>query len=260
MAPEAEEASIAESRRGQVGLLGEDVYMMPKGPFPLSPRGRGKGRADWVAAAHRGAALRRSPSTKGVWGPIIQRTVVRGRRLDIYAAMYKRTSARLFFFFFPAVHSFELQSTRQSPTMASTLAMGATRVMGVGASTSSFSSTSLPARSARLPRPCAAGPLAVRAQAAAVAAPEEERLRLNNLSPNPGSRPEEKRKGRGYGGHQVGEGLASPSRGGWGPPASRTLGGARGRGGSPGRRRSACSVPVQWCPGRVEQTKRPASP
>ena len=100
MAPEAEEASIAESRRGQVGLLGEDVYMMPKGPFPLSPRGRGKGRADWVAAAHRGAALRRSPSTKGVWGPIIQRTVVRGRRLDIYAAMYKRTSARLFFFFF----------------------------------------------------------------------------------------------------------------------------------------------------------------
>lgn len=32
---------------------------------------------------------------------------------------------------------------------------------------------------------------------------EPERLRLHNLSPQKGSRRDEKRKGRGYGGHQV---------------------------------------------------------
>lgn len=37
-----------------------------------------------------------------------------------------------------------------------------------------------------------------------VAAAETERLRLHNLSPQKGSRRDEKRKGRGYGGHQVG--------------------------------------------------------
>lgn len=36
-----------------------------------------------------------------------------------------------------------------------------------------------------------------------VAAAETERLRLHNLSPQKGSRRDEKRKGRGYGGHQV---------------------------------------------------------
>jgi hypothetical protein len=35
------------------------------------------------------------------------------------------------------------------------------------------------------------------------AAATEERLRLHNLSPQKGSRRDEKRKGRGYGGHQV---------------------------------------------------------
>jgi hypothetical protein len=37
-----------------------------------------------------------------------------------------------------------------------------------------------------------------------VAAADSERLRLHNLSPQKGSRRDEKRKGRGYGGHQVG--------------------------------------------------------
>jgi len=36
-----------------------------------------------------------------------------------------------------------------------------------------------------------------------VAAAETERYRLHNLSPQKGSRRDEKRKGRGYGGHQV---------------------------------------------------------
>jgi large subunit ribosomal protein L15 len=35
------------------------------------------------------------------------------------------------------------------------------------------------------------------------AAATEERLRLHNLSPQKGSRRDNKRKGRGYGGHQV---------------------------------------------------------
>jgi hypothetical protein len=51
-----------------------------------------------------------------------------------------------------------------------------------------------PFRAARAP--------AVRAAAAADAAPAE-RLRLHNLSPQKGSRRDDKRKGRGYGGHQV---------------------------------------------------------
>lgn len=37
----------------------------------------------------------------------------------------------------------------------------------------------------------------------AAAAPTAERLRLNNLSPQEGSRKKEKRKGRGYGSGQV---------------------------------------------------------
>jgi hypothetical protein len=43
---------------------------------------------------------------------------------------------------------------------------------------------------------------AVRLDVAAAA--DSERLRLHNLSPQKGSRRDEKRKGRGYGGHQVG--------------------------------------------------------
>jgi hypothetical protein len=39
--------------------------------------------------------------------------------------------------------------------------------------------------------------------AAVVVRAEAERLRLHNLSPQKGSRRDEKRKGRGYGGHQV---------------------------------------------------------
>ncbi len=35
------------------------------------------------------------------------------------------------------------------------------------------------------------------------AAETGDRLRLHNLSPQEGSRPDNKRKGRGYGGHQV---------------------------------------------------------
>jgi large subunit ribosomal protein L15 len=41
------------------------------------------------------------------------------------------------------------------------------------------------------------------AAAAQAAAGSEERLRLHNLSPQEGSRKDNKRKGRGYGGHQV---------------------------------------------------------
>ncbi|KAF8060545.1 RPL15 [Scenedesmus sp. PABB004] len=44
----------------------------------------------------------------------------------------------------------------------------------------------------------------VRAARVSVAAAEGERLRLHNLSPQKGSRRDEKRKGRGYGGHQGG--------------------------------------------------------
>lgn len=39
--------------------------------------------------------------------------------------------------------------------------------------------------------------------AAAAAVEDGERLRLHNLSPQTGSRRDEMRKGRGYGGHQV---------------------------------------------------------
>jgi hypothetical protein len=41
-----------------------------------------------------------------------------------------------------------------------------------------------------------------------VAAADSDRLRLHNLSPQKGSRRDEKRKGRGYGGHQVGTAAA----------------------------------------------------
>ena len=44
---------------------------------------------------------------------------------------------------------------------------------------------------------------AARGAAVVVRAAEGERLRLHNLSPQKGSRRDEKRKGRGYGGHQV---------------------------------------------------------
>lgn len=44
---------------------------------------------------------------------------------------------------------------------------------------------------------------AARGGAVVVRAAEGERLRLHNLSPQKGSRRDELRKGRGYGGHQV---------------------------------------------------------
>lgn len=52
------------------------------------------------------------------------------------------------------------------------------------------------------PRPAAARCAAKRSVTHAVAA-ETERFRLNNLSPQKGSRRQEKRKGRGYGAGQV---------------------------------------------------------
>lgn len=68
----------------------------------------------------------------------------------------------------------------------------------VGAS--SFAGVRLQAR-ASAARPAARPALAVVCQAAA--AGEDERLRLNNLSPQPGSKKNKNRKGRGYGAGQV---------------------------------------------------------
>ena len=48
-----------------------------------------------------------------------------------------------------------------------------------------------------------APPLAVRAAVAEAGVETEERLRLHNLAPQPGSRRPNKRKGRGYGAGQV---------------------------------------------------------
>lgn len=67
----------------------------------------------------------------------------------------------------------------------------------VGAS--SFAGVRLQARAAAA-RPAARPALAV---VAATAADEDERLRLSNLSPQPGSKKKENRKGRGYGAGQV---------------------------------------------------------
>lgn len=57
-------------------------------------------------------------------------------------------------------------------------------------------------------RRSSAGSLSIKAATSAAfeeyfSAPSEERLRLNNLSPQPGSRRPNKRKGRGYGAGQV---------------------------------------------------------
>lgn len=50
---------------------------------------------------------------------------------------------------------------------------------------------------------CRVQPFRVARSVAVRAEAEPERLRLHNLSPQKGSRRDEKRKGRGYGGHQV---------------------------------------------------------
>lgn len=71
---------------------------------------------------------------------------------------------------------------------------------------SSISQVAMHKSCAGLTRPAASRAMqpfrAVRLDVSAAAT--EERLRLHNLSPQKGSRRDEKRKGRGYGGHQVG--------------------------------------------------------
>ena len=54
-----------------------------------------------------------------------------------------------------------------------------------------------------VPRSAASRCTAQRLVTYAAAAPTADRLRLNNLSPQEGSRKKEKRKGRGYGSGQV---------------------------------------------------------
>lgn len=61
----------------------------------------------------------------------------------------------------------------------------------------------VPVAGARAAQPVRLAPAAAKAPKAEAAPPSDERLRLNNLSPIPGSRMKKKRKGRGYAAGQV---------------------------------------------------------